>query len=104
MANDTGLQITSTNPKVVTKEFWLSNGKLEKRTTAHVSEGYMEVISLTGINEFAELLQNLRTNQCLTYGIPPSDANLMSKEKWYKQGKPSGYLPRAKGNLLSGRP
>lgn len=88
-------KITSTHPKVVTKEFWLNNGKLEKRTTAYVSEGRMEVITLDCIEAFAELLQNLQSNECLTYGIPPANANLMSKEKWYKQGKPSGYFPRA---------
>lgn len=89
-------KITSTNPKVVTKEFWLSDGKLEKKTTAHVSEGAMEIVSLDGIEAFSELLQNLQANQCLTYGIPPVDANLLSMKKWQKLGKPSGFLPRAK--------
>ena len=89
-------RITSSDPKVVTKEFWLSNGKLEKKTTAHVSEGHMEIVSLDGIEAFSKLLQSLQTNQCLTYGIPPANANLVSKRIWLKRGKPDGFLPRAK--------
>jgi hypothetical protein len=89
-------QITSTKPGCVTKEFSLVDGELQKKTTANVYEGRMEIKEVSGANDFAELLQSLGPNQCLTYGIPPHDARLITEEEWLRSGQPVDALPRTK--------
>ena len=68
--------ITATSPNCVTKEFTLVDGQLKKKTTASVYEGYMQIQSIVNPAGFAEVLDSLDTNQCLTYGLPPHDAEL----------------------------
>lgn len=89
-------KITATKPPVVTKQFWLDGGKLERETTADVYAGRMEAMQLHDIHAFADLLEGLTTSQCLTYGVPPQDANLVTNRRWLEQGKPSDQLPRTK--------
>lgn len=89
-------KITATRPSVVTKTFGWVNGQLKKETSAQVVSGVMKITPFESITDFAEILQSLGTNQCLTYGVPPHDAKLITKEAWHKEGKPSGYLPRSK--------
>lgn len=89
-------RINATKPAICTKEFSLKDGKLEKQTTAHVTEGDMEIISLQDIDGFADLLHGLGKNQCLTYGVPPRNAKLTTEEKWTGCGRPNEYLPRSK--------
>jgi hypothetical protein len=38
----------------------------------------------------------LHPDQCLTYGVPPRDAELITEEKWNQLGKPEDQLPRSK--------
>ena len=47
-------------------------------------------------HEFSALLQSLQPNQCLTYGIPPRDAGLVTDEEWKGLNCPDDPLPRAK--------
>ena len=71
--------INATKPKCVTKEFSLVDGKLEKKTIASVFEGSMQVQESENASQFADFLQTLGPNQCLTYGIPPRDAQLVNR-------------------------
>jgi hypothetical protein len=90
-------KITATAPKTVTKEFWLDGfGKLQKRTTAQVATGLMEVLTVQDSAAFADLLDGLTTDQCLTYGVPPRNAKLVSEKHWAELGKPDDVLPRSK--------
>ena len=86
--------ITATSPNCVTKEFTLVDGQLKKKTTASVYEGYMQIQSIVNPAGFAKVLDSLDTNQCLTYGLPPHDAELITEEDWIKRGCPDGPLPR----------
>ncbi len=87
--------ITATKPNCVTKEFTLVENQLQKKTTASVYEGSMQVQSVETPKGFADLLMSLTSNQCLTYGLPPHDAGLVTEEVWKKMGRPDGPLPRS---------
>lgn len=89
--------ITAIKPNVVTKEFSLApDGTLCKVTTAQVSAGTMRTVQVKDIEAFSELLQNLPTNQCLTYGITGLDkVNLMTEKAWTQAGRPDDSLPRS---------
>ena len=87
--------ITAVKPNCVTKEFSLVEGQLQKKTTASVYEGCMQVRSVETPDGFAELLMSLTSNQCLTYGLPPHDAALVTEDAWIKLGRPDGPLPRS---------
>lgn len=88
--------ITSHNPSCVTKEFSLVEGKVTKSTVANITSGTMRLRTVTNANEFSELLQDLSVNQCLTYGLPPRDADLVTEAKWVELGHPHDPLPRTK--------
>lgn len=87
--------ITAFKPNCVTKEFSLVDGQLQKKTTASVYEGHMQVRSIDSPEGFADHLMTLTSNQCLTYGLPPHDAELATEEVWIKMGRPDGPLPRS---------
>jgi len=86
--------INATNPKCVTKEFSLVDGKLEKKTIASVFEGNIIIQEFENASQFADFLQTLGPNQCLTYGLPPRNAQLVTEEVWINLGKPDDPLPR----------
>ena len=88
--------ITAKVPDCVTKEFSLVDGQMQKKTTASVSQGQMQIRGFDTPQEFADLLMQLSPNQCLTYGVPPRDAELINEEKWNQLGKPENQLPRSK--------
>ena len=88
--------ITAKVPDCVTKEFSLIDGQMQKKTIASVSQGQMQIRGFDTPQEFADLLMQLSPNQCLTYGVPPRDAELITEEKWNKLGKPEDHLPRSK--------
>ena len=88
--------VTAKVPDCVTKEFSLVDGQIQKKTTASVSQGQMQICSFDTAQQFADLLKSLSSDQCLTYGIPPRDAALIAEEKWNQLGKPEDQLPRSK--------
>ena len=88
-------KIKATNPACATKEFWMQDGKLQKRTTASVYKGHMSRLQVADAHGFAQALQNLTTDCCLMYGIPPSDAPLVTTKEWIERGRPDDVLPRS---------
>jgi hypothetical protein len=88
--------ITAKVPDCVTKEFSLVDGQIQKKTTASVSQGQMQILGFDSPQQFADLLMQLSPDQCLTYGVPPRDADLVTEEKWNQLGKPEDQLPRSK--------
>ena len=88
--------ITSHQPTCVTKSFSLVNGQLTKKTSANITRGRMEIQTAHNAQEFADLLQKLRINECLTYGLPPRDSDLVTEENWFELGQPDDPLPRTK--------
>ena len=89
--------ITAKVPDCVTKEFFLIDGQIQKKTTASVSQGQMQIHGFDTPKQFADLLMQLHPDQCLTYGVPPRDADLLTEDKWNQLGKPEDQLPRSKG-------
>ncbi|MBM3273103.1 hypothetical protein FJY94_07675, partial [Candidatus Kaiserbacteria bacterium] len=89
-------KITASKPNIVTKRFNFIDGELRKETSASVYAGNMQVVQLGNIQDFADLLVGLGTNQCLTYGVPPRDAALVTEAEWVQLGKPDDSLPRSK--------
>jgi hypothetical protein len=88
--------ITAKVPACVTKEFSLVDGQIQKKTTASVSQGQMQILGFDKPQQFADLLMQLSPDQCLTYGVPPRDADLITEEKWNQLGRPEDQLPRSK--------
>ena len=72
------------------------DGQIQKKTTASVSQGQMQILGFDTSQQFADLLMQLSPDQCLTYGVPPRDADLVTEEKWNQLGKPEDQLPRSK--------
>lgn len=88
--------ITAKVPDCVTKEFSLVDGQMQKKTTASISQGQMQIHGFDTPKQFADLLMQLHPDQCLTYGVPPRDADLITEDKWNQLGKPEDKLPRSK--------
>ena len=88
--------MTAKVPECVTKEFSLVDGQMKKKTTASLSQGQMQIRGFDTPQQFSDLLMQLRPDQCLTYGVPPRDAGLITEEKWNQLGKPEEPLPRSK--------
>lgn len=88
--------ITATKPSCVAKEFTLNNGELKKKTVANIYEGKLKRTHVSCASEFAKTLMALDTTQCLTYGVPPRDAKLVTENTWAKLGYPDDPLPRIK--------
>lgn len=90
-------EITSDCQKCIAKQFSLNDdGTLNKRTSASLTAGHMHRVAVASATEFAQVLTKLRPDQCLTYGVPPHDAKLVTKEEWDALGRPSDCLPRSK--------
>lgn len=90
-------EITSARQKCIAKQFSLNeDGSLKKSTSASVTAGHMRRVFVSSATEFAQVLTKLRPDQCLTYGVPPHDAKLVTKDEWDALGRPSDCLPRAK--------
>ncbi len=87
--------ITSTKPACVTKVFGIVDGELKKTTSASVSQGSMRVQRFSTPSEFANFLASLKPNQCLTYGVPPRDAGLVTESRWKELGEPADPLRRS---------
>ena len=57
-----------TSDKVLSKEFTLENGEIVNKAAANMTSGHAELISM-GMQEFAELLPTLKSNEGLGFGI-----------------------------------
>ncbi|NCC26244.1 MAG: hypothetical protein EOM25_13780, partial [Deltaproteobacteria bacterium] len=90
--------LTSTTPKILSKQFRLGpEGELAKTTSANMVKGTAKVIEVAGLEEFANVLSSLTTDQALTYGVPPArSCSIMSKDEFEKAGRPAGTYTRAK--------
>jgi hypothetical protein len=54
----------------------------------------MKLRSIDSSEDFANYLVTLTADMCLTYGLPPHDAELVTEKAWIEMGKPDGPLPR----------
>ena len=94
--------ISSHNPQVVTKEFFLDEAsQVQKQVTANVYDGVMQRIELSSPADFCSLLASLNSNQCLAYGVTGHrEIKLITKKEWEAQGRPDDALPRTKESFF----
>ncbi|WP_417579042.1 hypothetical protein [Nitrincola sp.] len=91
--------ISSEKPKTLTKTYRLENGELEKGTTANLYQGSVCTKELNSLQELSELLQALKFNQALCFGLPFADGALLSKKRFEELGKPAGVVTRTTDNF-----
>ncbi len=101
LENPTGFhlnRITSTNPPLLTKSYrFRADGTLEKIPGGQMTEGSAEIIQVQDLNEFAQVLSQLDTNQALAFGLPPDErCEITSERRWHEQGKPEGVYTRSR--------
>ncbi|MBK5941429.1 ATP-binding protein [Halochromatium roseum] len=76
-------RITATNPRILTKQFKVgTNGKLVKTSSAQLTEGTAELVTVPSLREFADLLDGLKVSQALAFGVTPeATARLVSEKR-----------------------
>lgn len=91
-------QITSSQPKVLTKQCSLDNaGTMHCKASANMYMGEAQQVQVTTANDFANLLQSLSDNQALCYGVAHvSNIRMLSLTEYEKQGKPADAITRTK--------
>ena len=57
-------------PECLTKRYSLKDGKLQKQTCGQMAVGFCEIAEVNDIHEMSKLLQSLKNNQALCYGVP----------------------------------
>lgn len=79
--------ITSKKPEILAKKHYL-NDKNEHvcETSAHISSGIAETITINSAAEFAEILKNANTNNAICGGITDFDkVNIVSQNSFHNQ-------------------
>ena len=89
-------RMTAPANQALSKQYRLDDNKeLIKTTSAQLSKGNAEVISVNSLKEFTATLTALKPNQALTFGRPEKDnVNIITKDEWTKLGKPDEPIPR----------
>jgi hypothetical protein len=92
--------ITSSAPAELSKVFELRDAKLHKTVSANVTRGSIDVMYCTDLKAFAQVLGELKRNQCLVYGLPTRHpAKLVTDEVWHKAGCPPAAVSRTEKNF-----
>lgn len=77
------------------KTFRLEDGRLSKSTSAFLSTGTVDNLSLSRVDDFGELLMSLTNDQVLTYGqCLRGNGPIISKKQWEKLGCPAALMQR----------
>jgi hypothetical protein len=92
-------RIDARNPPVIAKQYRLENGELKKSVAAHVFRGAMTTLTINSVEEFVNILTELKLNQALCYGIPARDAELVTEAEWVSLGQPDNPLPRTNSTV-----
>ena len=91
--------LTSNKPKLLTKQVRLSKeGRMVKLPSAQLTRGEAEVVSVTCIEEFGELLQGLADSQALVYGVPKhglTQAKIVTKKTLESLDGSPGVIARS---------
>ena len=88
-------KITASKPTRLTKQFSLSDGKLNKVGGGNLVEGKAATCTFDTLEDFRDLLLTLKSNQALVYGVSAkSPIRIIPKEKWVSAGKPDNCIPR----------
>ena len=88
--------LISAKTQILSKKYRLDASKgLVKTTSAQLSKGHAEVITVKSLEDFSSNLSVLKPNQAITYGGPKIDkVGIITKEEWVKRGRPDDPIPR----------
>ena len=88
--------LISAKTQILSKKYRLDASKgLVKTTSAQLSKGHAEVITVKSLEDFSYNLSVLKPNQAITFGRPEKDnVNIITKDEWIELGKPDEPIPR----------
>jgi len=90
--------ITSRHPKRLTKQFRLEDGELRKEPGGNLCEGTAEIVHVTSVKELQVLINGMKENQALTYGVPKrieqGMCRVTTRAQWEAEGSPEGTITR----------
>lgn len=90
--------ITSITPKTLTKKRMLgANGDMITDTVAQMTEGKAVNVSVTSVQQVADILDGLEHNQAVTWGIHAGlqpEITILSTKLYEQQGRPDNALTR----------
>ena len=94
----TATQITTIEPKAITKRFTLDNGRLIKSAAATVVAGRARQRTFADLEAFSRHLATLPSSDAFVYGIAPGfvDTLFYSDKEWQKRGKPADAITRTR--------
>lgn len=88
-------RIAAPASQILSKRYRIDNTELVKTTSAQLTKGKAEVLTVNSLKEFTATLTALKPNQALTFGRPEKDnVNIITKDEWTKLGKPDEPIPR----------
>jgi hypothetical protein len=95
--------LTSKRPRVLTKKISLAaDGKVIKEPSAQLYEGQARVVNIQSMQEFSDVLQDLKCNQALVYGTPKgelSTAEVVTKDVYESLKEKQGVITRSKDHF-----
>ena len=98
--------VTSITPKTLTKKRMLgANGDMITDTIAQMTEGKALNVSITSIQQLANIIDSLEHNQAVTWGIHAGKNNetlLLSSKIYKEQGGPDNALTRTNNHFRWG--
>ena len=86
-------KITTTQPRILSKSFKLTNGELQKVKGGALVDGTAEKIKLANITELAELLTTLDPTNALIYGVAEHERARVVTKKALANVKENGGDP-----------
>lgn len=90
--------ITSISPQTLTKKRTLgADSKIKSDTVAQMTKGNAVNVSATSVQQVADILDRLKHNQAVTWGIHTStkaEVQLLSSKLYEEHGKPDNALTR----------
>lgn len=63
-------KIRAKRPKLLTKKYYLRDGKLEKDIIANLVEADLQIMQVGSLAEFADVIAGLTPNEAFVYGVP----------------------------------
>ncbi len=92
--------ISSTNPKLLSKTFTLSDdGGLQKQSAGQLVEGQFKVINCRTVTEFSGFLTNLNKNEAFCYGRPSKESGYLLSKKLKQSRKDTEAITRTRDDF-----
>ncbi len=83
--------VDSVKPNQLMKKYELCNGQLKKSTSSNLFEGFAKLKFINSFEEFADVLQSLKTNQALCYGVLPKNEGRLTTRNQLASAVPDTF-------------